>query len=372
MRGQTLDHVCATCRFQLRSKAFVQKSSKRYVQISAAPSTPAIGDSHNNATSAVRTDARFEVLGTTSSMLSASLSASQNLYTRKGTLVGLNGKPENVVSTLSLLEPFRRAVVGIPFLYQKVSSTTPYEALIAPRNSSTSLVVVHLDGRQDWMVAQRKALLAWTGHTLSLAPRTNTKMALSHWGSTTITGRGLLALSGRGRIHQIALKADETYILHPSNVLAYNMTQNTPEPYRFKSTSFRLQVPSISGWIPDSKFWRTMRESTAWRGISGMAFRIRTWTRRGIWGDRLFLQFCGPATILIQSRGSSITDVLTDRDVNEVADSPAGAAAKSVAMIEAGPSTAGTAQSKASEPSATRVIYATVQKGNVKFDEQKV
>lgn len=42
------------------------------------------------------TDARFEVLGTPFSLLSASISASQNLYTRKGTLVGFNGKPENV------------------------------------------------------------------------------------------------------------------------------------------------------------------------------------------------------------------------------------------------------------------------------------
>jgi len=41
-------------------------------------------------------DARFEVLSSPFSLLSASISASQNLYTRKGTLVGFNGKPENV------------------------------------------------------------------------------------------------------------------------------------------------------------------------------------------------------------------------------------------------------------------------------------
>lgn len=43
-----------------------------------------------------QTDARFEVLGSTFSLLSASISPSQNLYTRKGTLLGFNGKPENV------------------------------------------------------------------------------------------------------------------------------------------------------------------------------------------------------------------------------------------------------------------------------------
>ena len=41
-------------------------------------------------------DARFEVLGGPNSLLSVSLSASQNLFTRRGTLVGVGGKAENV------------------------------------------------------------------------------------------------------------------------------------------------------------------------------------------------------------------------------------------------------------------------------------
>lgn len=42
------------------------------------------------------TDARFEVLGAPYSLLSVTLSASQKLYTRRGTLVGVAGNPENV------------------------------------------------------------------------------------------------------------------------------------------------------------------------------------------------------------------------------------------------------------------------------------
>ena len=83
---------------------------------------------------------------------------------------------KQAVSTLSLLEPFRRALFGIPFVYQRVSSTTPYTALISTKSKITSLVVVHLDGRLDWMIAQRNALLAWTGYNLSVSPRLNTKM----------------------------------------------------------------------------------------------------------------------------------------------------------------------------------------------------
>jgi hypothetical protein len=80
------------------------------------------------------------------------------------------------VSTLSLLGPLRRAFFGVPFVYQRVTSTTPYTALIATKSAITSMVIVHLDGRLDWMVTQRNALLAWTGHTLSLSPRVNTSM----------------------------------------------------------------------------------------------------------------------------------------------------------------------------------------------------
>lgn len=64
----------------------------------------------------------------------------------------------------------------MPFIYQRVTSTTPYTALISTKSAITSMVIVHLDGRLDWMVTQRNALLAWTGHTLSLSPRVNTSM----------------------------------------------------------------------------------------------------------------------------------------------------------------------------------------------------
>ena len=47
-------------------------------------------------TSRLLADARFEVLGAPYSLLSVSLSASQKLYTRRGTLVGVSGKTENV------------------------------------------------------------------------------------------------------------------------------------------------------------------------------------------------------------------------------------------------------------------------------------
>lgn len=49
-------------------------------------------------------DATFEVSEAPLPLLYISLSASQNLYTRRGTLVGIGGKADNVSEFLTLLD----------------------------------------------------------------------------------------------------------------------------------------------------------------------------------------------------------------------------------------------------------------------------
>ncbi|RAL09661.1 AIM24 family protein [Aspergillus homomorphus CBS 101889] len=305
----------------------------RGVQIRAAPAEqPATVNGDNlpvssTPTTAESADARFDVIGAPYSLLSVSLSASQNLYTRRGTLVGLSGKADNVVSTLSVLEPFRRAVVGVPFLYQKISSASPVTALVSVRSPNTSFAVVHLDGSIDWMVAQRRALLAWTGRSLAIRPTINTNLSLAHWGSSEVTGRGLLALIGNGQLYSVELKAGEQYIVHPSNVVAYTISSHPPRPYRFKSTTLKFQVPglkSLPNFIQGSKFLQAMSESDTWKSTMKLVHKLRTWSRMTIWGDRLFLQFDGPTTILLQTRGPRINEVLTTHEVNEIASAPRG------------------------------------------------
>ena len=176
-----------------------------------------------------------------------------------------------------------------------------------------------MDGTTDWMLAG-PSLLAWTGQTLSVRPTANLKMNMAHWGGSEVIGRGLLALIGKGSVSEIDLKPGESYVVHPSNVVAYTMNPHPPLPYRFKSSSFRLQVPNIASRLPDTRFFKVMKETGTWRTISRILFAVRTWARRTIWGDRLFLQFHGPTTILLQTRASRISDILTSRDVNEVAD----------------------------------------------------
>ena len=241
-----------------------------------------------------------------------------------------------VQSTLSVLEPFRRAVLRIPFLYQRITSTTPITALISTKSPLTTFTVVHLNGTLDWMVTQRKALLAWTGHTLKVSPTINKGMSLAHLGSSKVTGRGLMALAGPGQTYQVGLKAGETYVAHPGNVVAYTITQHPPLPYRFKSSSLNLQVPDlgIPAYLNEIKFFRVMKEADTWKGLGTLLFNLRTAARRTIWGDRLMLQFHGPTKILLSSRASRISDVLTARDVDEIADSPEGVVQSAITLLE--------------------------------------
>lgn len=273
-------------------------------------------------------------------------------------------------STLSFLEPFRRGALGIPFLYQRISSTSPITALISTKSPITSLSVLHLNGTVDWMVTQRKGLLAWTGHTLSVSPRINRGMSIAHWGNTQVTGRGLVAVAGSGQIYQVTLKPGEEYIAYPGNVMAYTITQNPPLPYRFKSSNLRFQIPNLGlGYlVPDTKFFRVMKQSSTWQGLTRLLFNLRTLLRRTIWSDRLFLQFRGPTTLLLSSRASRISDVLTTRDLDEIADSPAGVAHSAVTLAASPKEEAQTKKLTSDVP--TRFQVASVgADGKVKFGE---
>ncbi|KAI0196984.1 mitochondrial biogenesis AIM24-domain-containing protein [Astrocystis sublimbata] len=312
-------HICRQC---------------RALQFSAAPTSdsPASRDAFAAPVNAMRdvSDARFEVIGSPYSLLSVTLSASQRLYTRRGTLVAVSGKPQNAQSTLSILSPLTRAATGIPFLYQRITSTTPLTAIISTKSPTTTFSVLHLDGTTDWMVAQRNALLAWTGHTLAVTPRFQRHLPPAHWGSSELTGRGLAALSAPGHIYQLTLGDGEELVAHPANVVAYTITKQPPLPFRFKSSSIRFQVPAVTAWLETTKFFQNMQQTEAYKFLTRVFHSLRTTTRRTIWGDRLFLQFRGPMTIMMSSRGSRISDVLTNAEVNEIADAPAGAVSAAV------------------------------------------
>jgi hypothetical protein len=52
----------------------------------------------------------------------------------------------------------------------------------------------------------------------------NHVQSLAHWGSSAVTGRGLIALVGQGQVYSVELKDGEQYVAHPRYV--------TPTPSR--------------------------------------------------------------------------------------------------------------------------------------------
>lgn len=207
-----------------------------------------------------------------------------------------------------------------------MTSTTPISLLIASKAANTTLSILQLDGTQDWKLAQRAALLAWTGSNLSVTPSISSKLSVAHWGTSNVTGRGLLALQAKGHTFALDLAQGESYIAHPSNILAYTTTNcPAPTPFRFRSSQVRFQIPlQLGNWFPDSRFVRAIKTSNTYKFLQGISLRVKTWSRRTIWGDRLFLRFEGPTTVLLQSRANRVNEVLTSEQINEIADAPAG------------------------------------------------
>lgn len=196
-------------------------------------------------------------------------------------------------------------------------------------------------------------------------------MGLAHWGSTHLTGRGVVALSAPGQIYQLTLSEGEEFVAHPASVVAYSVNRNAPQPFRFKSSSLRLQIPSLTSWISELDFMRNIRKTDTYKFFARTLYSLRTMARRSIWGDRLFMQFKGPTKILMSSRGVRMADVLSKEQVNEIADAPAGILPQAV-ELNAKPEGDVVSPSKTVEQAPSAIHVATVQKdGKVTFEDQK-
>lgn len=245
------------------------------------------------------------------SLLSVSLPASSTLYTRRGTLLGLNGPTATTTSTLSLLSPLSRAPFGIPFLYRKLTSTAPLTALISTNTPNTTFCVLSLDGTADWALTQPTALLAWSGHSIVVRAR-------------EITGRGLVALAGRGQVYQVALKEGEEFAVRQESLLAYSAAGRRPVAERLGWAGWALQVPA---WVRDPWSVRERVAGLEWvKAVTGSSVwawlrRMRWTAKTAVYGDRQFLRFVGPATVLLQSRtGGRLRDLVSREEMRECAE----------------------------------------------------
>lgn len=191
---------------------------------------------------------------------------------------------------------------------------------------------------------------------------------MAHWGSTFVTGRGLAALSAPGQIYQLHLSEGEEFVAHPGSVVAYSVTKQQPLPFRFKSASLRFQIPSLTSWIPETEFMTKVRGSEAYKFLARVFYSLRTISRRTIWGDRLFLHFKGPSTILMSSRGVRVVDTLSNEQVNEIADAQAGTLASAL-ELSGKPQSAQTTKEDVVESGIK--VKVTKEDGKVTFADKK-
>lgn len=101
-----------------------------------------------------------------------------------------------------------------------------------------------------------------------------------------------------------------------------------------------------------------------------LIFRLQAWLsplNKQFWlNPQLFLQFHGPATLLVQSRASRVNDILTNEQVNEIADAPPGTVKAAVDSVT--PQTKDEAPKQDAEQEQVRQSIASVKRdGKVEF-----
>jgi hypothetical protein len=133
-----------------------------------------------------------------------------------------------------------------------------------------------------------------------------------------------------------------------------------------------LQIPSLTSWFSEANFVKAMRETGAYKFLARVLYSLRTTTRRTIWGDGLFMQFKGPTTVLLSSRGVRVGDSLTSDQVNEIADAPAGVLPRAIEMAAKGDSEPLVPAETTAEQAPSAIHVAAVRRdGKVTFEDTK-
>ena len=68
--------------------------------------------------------------------------------------------------------------------------------------------------------------------------------SLEHLGASEVTGRGLLAIVGRGSVYQVVLKAEESYVIHPRSASPARLFELHTEMVML-AMSLRTQSPPL-------------------------------------------------------------------------------------------------------------------------------
>lgn len=249
--------------------------------------------------------ASFNVLGSPGSLLQVALPASTPLFARRKSLLAVSSSATptgsdnilNLVSTLSVASgPLRRLLsLRLPLLYQKLLSTVPLSVTLNTVLPNSSIAIVSLDGRIDW-VANTKG----SAELLAYSPLQASSLSVtSHRHGSVITGRGIVALTGTSpNIFKVALAQGESFLVARSALLAYSLDDpktRHPEPERIAA-------------VLESEEKTPAQPSTA-SFISQAAIRLSSWGTSLVNLLRSdttpFVRMHGPSTLLLQSSSST-------------------------------------------------------------------
>lgn len=250
---------------------------------------------------------KFEVLGTPPSLLHVSLPASSSIYTRRGSVIGANGNLADMTSKLTIDQPATKLASSLPVVFQKVTATSPITLLLGVKTQEPYYATVPVSREYNWIIAQRKALLGWTGN-LSVAPYSRFKL----WGNVEISGnQGQVALAGEGGIFQVEVQKDQTFMVNPANVIAY-----TRLPDDSSRAFVRLPHTNLSLDIPWLKKYTSQIQLPDW--AKRTATLLQSWATKLLWRDDIALKVSGPRTLLIQTKGTNLQNVLDKKELNDI------------------------------------------------------
>lgn len=185
---------------------------------------------------------RVRVLGQPPTLASLEVPPSIALYVRKGCLTSLHGAPSVTMSYewIGFWSNLLRYGTLKPAVYQKLISTTRFDALVAPNFLSNrlgprlglssspfrTLCLLDLDGTTDWNVWGKNSIVAFEGNTSLEMKPPKWSLLKKHLFSSkynVLKGRGSVLLSGSGSVYTIQLKdAADEILLRSEHLLAIN------------------------------------------------------------------------------------------------------------------------------------------------------
>ncbi|KAJ2062100.1 hypothetical protein GGI17_002667 [Coemansia sp. S146] len=185
-------------------------------------------------------DPRFEIVDSNhGSLVLARLPPYSQLFAQVGQTLGQSPRAHSRATTKGAAAVAAlRPLLGRHAFIQEISTGThPAEVLLAPKHAG-DVVVLGMDGRQDYFV-RRGRLLAQTKF-LTVSTWQGIGAAFNALAFDKVSGRGSAVVNTFGGLHRLVLKEGEEYLVDPRYVVAWSSTLDVaPQSGRPKPLSPR-------------------------------------------------------------------------------------------------------------------------------------